>query len=307
MSDTSLVQRIDVNALVQHAIEGKASVETLERLFALSKEVRAEQARAAWHVAMAAFQAEAPEITKEKIAKVITRTGGTYSYKYAPLDRIIPLVRPILAKHGLSVTFETTTTHDLVSARCIVGHIEGHVQACDFSVPIDLESKMNPAQQVASASTYARRYAYLAALGLAPEDDDDGAQAGPIVQPKTIDVEGKVVEHDPFDAPVAPKPVPVSQPSKDAKPEPKRIAVKAFTGRDTKTSKAGTPYWRIQFANEDGTEETLTTFSSTAADEAMIAWDAGMGGFLELAPTWDKKNNSWGWIIEAVDRDEPPF
>jgi hypothetical protein len=177
MSD-AIATRMDIPGLLEKAVAANASVETLERLFALAKDVRAEQARAAWHEAMAAFQNEAPDIAKTKVAEVQTRTGGAYTYKYAPLDVLISAVRPVLARHGLSVVFKTDVTKEAVRARCLVGHADGHVEECEFTIPIDLTSRMNAAQQVASACTYARRYAYMAALGLSPEDDNDGVDAG---------------------------------------------------------------------------------------------------------------------------------
>lgn len=170
--DKALVQRLDTGALIQTALEKEASVETMERLFALAKEVRAEQARAAWHTAMAGFQAEAPPVKKTKTAK-----AGTYSYSYAPLDELISVMRPVLASHGLSVVFKTKADGKTVMARADVVHKDGHSESCEFTVPIDSSTRMNVAQQVGSALTYARRYAYLAALGLSPEDDDDGQAA----------------------------------------------------------------------------------------------------------------------------------
>lgn len=175
---TAISKRLDVSALIQQAVEHGSTVDTLERLLAMAKDVRAEQARAAWHRAMADFQNDVPEVIKSKTAHVTTKGGAKYSYQYAPLQDLISAVRPKLAEHGLSVTFETQVTKDHVLARCLVGHADGHVQACEFVIPIDLQSHMNPAQQVASACTYARRYAYMSALGLSPEDDDDGAGAG---------------------------------------------------------------------------------------------------------------------------------
>lgn len=170
--------RVDVPGLITQAIEKGANIETLERLLALAKDVRDEDARAAWHEAMALFQSDVPDITKSKTAHIRTRSGDRYSYTYAPLQDLIAVVRPALAKHGLSVTFDTTVESAQVRAKCIVAHALGHTQTCEFIAPIDQNARMNSSQAVGSASTYARRYAYLSALGLAPEDDDDGAGAG---------------------------------------------------------------------------------------------------------------------------------
>jgi hypothetical protein len=177
-ADTAIALRMDPGELLNKAIESNAGIETLERLLDLAKDVRRETARAAWHESMVAFQADVPDITKDRIAKVRTRSGGEYSYKYAPLDHIMSVIKPVLSKHSFSVTFSTSVGGNIVMAACRVAHSLGHVEVCEFSVPVDTGSSMNVAQQVASALTYARRYALVSALGLAPEDDDDGASVG---------------------------------------------------------------------------------------------------------------------------------
>ena len=64
---------------------------------------------------------------------------------------------------------------------CLLAHALGHVEESgDLSMPIDLASPgvgATPPQRVGIALTYARRYALMCSLGLAPEDDDDAASA----------------------------------------------------------------------------------------------------------------------------------
>jgi len=254
VSGTAIATRFDPSALLTKAVEGGASIDTLERLLAMAKEVRAEQARAAWHSAMADFQADVPEVVKSKIAKVRTKSGAEYSYQYAPLQDLISAVRPALAKHGLSVVFETNVTKDHVLARCLVGHADGHVQSCEFVIPIDLQSHMNAAQQVASACTYARRYAYMSALGLSPEDDDDGAAATPTREPEArfqTSTQRKVEEAQAKQSDAAP-------------------VWRGKLGKvDTKAgSTNGKPWTLYKFTGGDG--EAFATFSETTA-QARVA------------------------------------
>ncbi len=67
-------------------------------------------------------------------------------------------------------------------------HSSGQSVSAQFSMPV--KDASNP-QAVGSALTYARRYALMAAIGVAPEDDDGntaaGPKAAPVVRTQTID------------------------------------------------------------------------------------------------------------------------
>lgn len=287
MSETTqLVKRLDVGALIQQAIEHGSTVDTLERLLAMAKDVRAEQARSSWHRAMADFQNDVPEVIKSKTAKVRTKSGAEYTYQYAPLQDLISAVRPKLAEHGLSVTFETQVTKDHVLARCLVGHADGHVQACEFVIPIDLQSHMNPAQQVASACTYARRYAYMSALGLSPEDDDDGAGAGDQRQ-------------DPANQTATQRKVNEQKERSEADPVWRGKLVK----REEKVGKKqnGETWTLYTFTGADG--QKFGTFSKTIAD-GLFALD---GHFVELVTERTERGNANIVEYRDITMDEAPF
>lgn len=170
------IVRLDAQALITKALESNANVETLERLVALAKDMRAVQAREAWHEAMAAFQRDCPRITKDSTAKITSRrTGQSFSYRFASLDEILAAIRPTLATHGLSVTWRSRTESKHVSTSCRVSHVLGHSEdGGEVSIPI--QDSDNPAQAVGIATTYSRRYAMNNALGIAPEDDDDAGE-----------------------------------------------------------------------------------------------------------------------------------
>jgi hypothetical protein len=171
----ALAVRLDPQALLMEAVKGKASIDTLERIMALAERHQANQAKSAWHESMASFQQECPPITKSSTAKIRT-ARAEYSYSYAALDEIMPVIRPVLGKYGLSVSWSHRIEPNQVIADCVVSHILGHQERSgEIAMPIggDNNERMNPAQRVGSAITYAKRYSLIAALGLAPEDDDD--------------------------------------------------------------------------------------------------------------------------------------
>lgn len=162
--------RLDPQAFIALAIEKGAGIETLERLVALAKDWRQVTAREAWYEAMAEFQRRCPAIKKSKTAQI----GDRYSYRYAPLDEILSTIQELMGELGLSVSWRTYVKDRSVVANCWIAHKLGHhEESGDVVMPFEQNARMNPAQVVGSASTYAKRYALLAILGMAPEDDDD--------------------------------------------------------------------------------------------------------------------------------------
>jgi hypothetical protein len=117
--------------------------------------------------ALAAAQAVMKAPKKGKTAKL-----GTYSYNYADLADVIESTREPLSKHGLSVAQPMFQRDGHIVLRTVLMHETG--EWMDSEYPITSYAKP---QEQGSAITYARRYALSALLGIAAEDDDDGAAA----------------------------------------------------------------------------------------------------------------------------------
>src|SRR5262245_7775596 len=171
----------DLETLLAKAIEHNVSIDVLERLLALRERLAGERARTEFFGALAGFQGECPIIPKRDSATIVTKSGARYTYRFAALDDIVRVTAPLLAARGLATRVETAIDAGQLCATCVVHHVGGHSEASTFRVPIATGDRMNPAQQVASASTYAKRYAYCNALGILTGDEDDDARgsAGP--------------------------------------------------------------------------------------------------------------------------------
>jgi len=162
---------INVEGLLEKAVDAKAAVEVLERLMVMRRELQAEAARSAFDRSLAAFQAECPVIVKSQV--VHQKNSTAVRYRFAPLDVIVSQVKGLLEKHGLSHTETAIVDKDWVTAVCTVKHCLGHSEKSEFKVPIDPEAYMNAAQKFASALTFAKRYAFCNALGILTGDSDD--------------------------------------------------------------------------------------------------------------------------------------
>lgn len=130
-------------------------------------------ARAAWSAAFVQATNALLNPGKSATAKVPTKSGGSYSYSYAPLPDIIDLVKPVLAEYGLTVVQDVASIERGVGVTTCVWHRDGHVERFG---PVVLSSA-GDAQAVGSAITYLRRYGLCAALGIAADEDDDGQKA----------------------------------------------------------------------------------------------------------------------------------
>lgn len=122
-------------------------------------------------VALAKFQGKVSNPSNSKRV-----SAGKFSYKYAPLDEILNLVRPLLSENGLSIIQAPMSSEGNVSVSTILLHDSGEYIELE---PITLKMDKITAQGAGSAITYARRYALSAVLGIASEDDDDANSIEP--------------------------------------------------------------------------------------------------------------------------------
>lgn len=172
-------------SLLDRAVSAGASIEIIERLMALQERNDANQARKAFDAAMSAAKAEIPVIVKNRTVDFTSSKGRT-NYRHEDLGEIARTVDPILAKHGLSYRFRTTSVpNEPVCVTCVVSHRDGHSEENTLSAGRDDSGNKNMIQQVGSTITYLQRYTLKAALGLAASQDDDGktSEAGRTINP----------------------------------------------------------------------------------------------------------------------------
>jgi hypothetical protein len=108
------------------------------------------------------------DITRDNVADT-----GSYKYRYADLASAAQQARSVLTQHGLAVQ-QAAHGDQLgsVSITTRAWHTSGQWIEAD---PLTMPAKGGP-QDVGSSISYGRRYALMAFLGLAT-DDDDGAGA----------------------------------------------------------------------------------------------------------------------------------
>lgn len=114
--------------------------------------------------ALAAFQAEVPTIKKN---------ASGYGYRFADLEEINKVIKPLLHKHGLGYAQPIDGTN----IKTILFHVEsGESLESVAQIPQGVQLKgQNEFQTIGSAITYFRRYALSSLLGLVTDEDADAA------------------------------------------------------------------------------------------------------------------------------------
>ena len=109
------------------------------------------------------------------VEKGNTANVGSYSYKYADIADVVKLTRPVLHEHGLAALTPVHEHGNGLACTVTLLHTSGErLDLGPFPFPAGRD-----AQATGSMVTYHRRYALVAALGMAAGDDDDGAAAKP--------------------------------------------------------------------------------------------------------------------------------
>ncbi len=150
-------------------------VAKLERLIAMQEHILAHEAKAAFNRAFATMQAEIPSIHE-------SAAGDGGKWRYAPLEDIQSIVRPILVKHGFGLSFRTEwPDKGTIKVIGILTHRDGHERTSEFLADADTSGSKNAIQARGSAVSYGHRYTTKDLLNITTRGaDDDGKSAVPL-------------------------------------------------------------------------------------------------------------------------------
>ena len=107
------------------------------------------------------------------------RKNGKAAYgKYATLDEILAATRPALNRHGIFLCQKVEAADGGLTVETILCWKGETMSSGKLFMPMSPVKNGNSAQAMGSARTYACRYSLASFLGIAADDDDDGAGAG---------------------------------------------------------------------------------------------------------------------------------
>jgi len=193
------------NAVIIMAMQKGYTPELIEKMMSLQERNDANEARKAYHRAMAAFAENPPDIEKDKKVSYTT-SKGTTAYSHAQLGTSTAKIQSALSPHGLHASWRTIQTDKSIKVVCRITHELGHFEETDLSAGADDSGSKNSIQAIGSTISYLERYTLFALTGLASKDmDDDGKGADPpeYVSPGQLStivdmINEKNVDEDPF-------------------------------------------------------------------------------------------------------------
>lgn len=125
----------------------------------------------------------------QKKFKPAVKDSKAYGYNYADMATVREAVIDALSEFELSVIqHPIATLNETIGVMTMLLHSSGEFIKEYYELPLTQPNKGNTfPQMIGSCITYYRRYALMAILGLAPEDDD-GQSAGEKVKKVSNDV-----------------------------------------------------------------------------------------------------------------------
>ncbi len=186
MNDVAKIREQDVapadpmvSMIERVAVDPNSDLAKLERMLDMKERHEANLAKAAFDAAFSQASAEFPEIP-------LNGKNNHSGQRYATLKDIIGKTRPVLARHGLALSFSTEVDDKNVIVTAELSHKGGYTKRNSLPLPRDTGSGRNAVQAVGSSQTYGQRYTAQAILGLSLGEDteDDGNTSGKHAEPE---------------------------------------------------------------------------------------------------------------------------
>ncbi len=185
---------IRIAELVQQS-NGKIDTAGMEKMMEMHFRYEADEAKKVFAADFAVAQSDMGAVVKTK------NNSQTHS-KYAGLENVLEMSKPVYTKHGFSIIFYEGKAEEAENIRVCadVLHKAGHKETYHFDVPLDGKGikgnvNMTKIHGKASSVSYGRRY-LLCMIWNIPTQDDDGNSAGkkPIGIAAPTDEEQEAIE-----------------------------------------------------------------------------------------------------------------
>lgn len=162
-----------LNFVAMAVRDPSVDVTKLEALLRMQREIIAAEGRVQFYRALGAFAAEVPQIPK------LARTD---KYKHARREDMDGIIRPLLTKHSLVLSFRpVASTLEAITVEGELVHTpSGYSKTAQFTLPPDFGPGRNNLQAFGSSKAYAERYLTEMLCGLVRcDEDNDGNRQKP--------------------------------------------------------------------------------------------------------------------------------
>lgn len=152
----------------------KENVEAMTQLVKLYEHLQDRDREADFAQAFKDLQSEMKAV---KATEPVPDKYGNTKYTFAPYEKIMEQVSPLLDKHGFTVSFSQDVQEGRIVRTCTLQHISGHKRENHFTTRIGVGPPgANECQADGAASTYAKRFALCDALNIKIEGMDSDAR-----------------------------------------------------------------------------------------------------------------------------------
>ncbi len=166
-NDLATQQAASILTVIEKVAQNpEVDVEKLQQMLDMQERIMDKNAEAAFNQAMVKAMSEIPSFAE---------TTNGHKFKYATFESINAVVKPILAKHGLFMSFTTDFKEGGVMVTAVITHKDGHAKQSTGLYPFDTSGSKNDIQAVGSSISYGKRYQQNALLNITTHgEDDDG-------------------------------------------------------------------------------------------------------------------------------------
>lgn len=181
--------------IMQAATNPACDVGKMQALLDMQKQIEERDAKKAFTAAFVKLQAELPEIDRDgkievraKDQRTGERTGKLQqSTPYATYPAIMKVVRPLLKKHGFTLSSVVEPEAERIAVVSYLDHEAGHGRTSRFPLPAETSGSKNNVQGWGSSQQYGMRYNAIALLNIVsrkPADADADGHEGEFVKSK---------------------------------------------------------------------------------------------------------------------------
>lgn len=171
-------------------------VDKMSKLLDMQERIMTDQRKIAFMAANARLTPKLPQIQKNGRVSYETKSGGKMETKYALLEDIDKIIRPLIAEEGFSQSYDSEQLDNgKVRVTCKLSHAEGHSETKQITLAIDKTGAKNDAQAVISTISYARRILTKMFFNLIEAGEDtDGNNPATITADQVKDIETAIAD-----------------------------------------------------------------------------------------------------------------
>lgn len=169
LSESAQMSRSTLDLITRLVTDPASDVGKLERVLAMQMRIIDDQRKSAFMAAKHEAQARMPQI--ERTGRIVVK--GTERSRYAKLEDIDEVARPILNEVGLSVSYGSKSTDARIFViTCKLAHRDGYSEENELTLPIDSSDFRSVVQNAGSTISYARRQLLKMHLNIIERNED---------------------------------------------------------------------------------------------------------------------------------------